>query len=141
MSVRLSGTYTHIRVGQGWSHLEGCVCTRLQPTQAQIVRLPESPKNDTSCVMLYREVILIPRSTSISRDLLCASLELEFDANVILENMIDALVPLVIDDFRFPDRCRVLKLAKQYCLRQESFQVYYAELERGLHGRMESALL
>jgi hypothetical protein len=38
--------------------------------------------------MLHREGIAIPRSTSISRDLLGACFELEFDANVILENII-----------------------------------------------------
>jgi hypothetical protein len=37
--------------------------------------------------MLHREGIAIPRSTSISRDLLGASFKLEFDANVIPENM------------------------------------------------------
>jgi hypothetical protein len=36
--------------------------------------------------MLHREGIAIPRSTSISRDLLGASFKLEFDANVMLEN-------------------------------------------------------
>jgi hypothetical protein len=37
--------------------------------------------------MLHREGNAIPRSTSFNRDRLGASFKLEFDANVILENM------------------------------------------------------